>query len=161
MNQLELKDIHLPDAVSWWPPAIGWWLALITLVLIVLALVLMVKIMLKKLNQVSVRKRALKVFFSIKSSYKEQHDKTQLSQQLSQLLRQILLTSQPRSDVASATGKQWLALLNRSHPKGHLELEWLQLLATSAYQKQADYDADELMGHIQQWLHTYPKRHVL
>lgn len=24
--ELPLRDIHLPEAVSWWPPAIGWWL---------------------------------------------------------------------------------------------------------------------------------------
>ena len=28
-TQLPLKDIHLPDAISWWPPAIGWWLVAI------------------------------------------------------------------------------------------------------------------------------------
>jgi hypothetical protein len=22
----QLKDIHLPDDISWWPLAIGWWL---------------------------------------------------------------------------------------------------------------------------------------
>jgi len=24
-SQLPLRDIHLPDAVAWWPPAFGWW----------------------------------------------------------------------------------------------------------------------------------------
>ena len=35
-TELPLKDIHLPDAISWWPPAIGWWLlALLIPILIV------------------------------------------------------------------------------------------------------------------------------
>ena len=33
MNQaLPLRDIQLPDAVSWWPLAMGWWLLLLVMV---------------------------------------------------------------------------------------------------------------------------------
>jgi hypothetical protein len=34
-TQLPLKDIHLPDAISWWPPAIGWWLIIILMPLLI------------------------------------------------------------------------------------------------------------------------------
>jgi cbb3-type cytochrome oxidase subunit 3 len=36
---LPLKDIHLPEAISWWPPAIGWWLLLVLIPLTVFILV--------------------------------------------------------------------------------------------------------------------------
>jgi hypothetical protein len=29
----QLRDIHLPEAVSWWPLAIGWWLVAIVCIL--------------------------------------------------------------------------------------------------------------------------------
>ena len=29
-----LKDIHLPPAVSWWPPAPGWWILVVLFVLL-------------------------------------------------------------------------------------------------------------------------------
>jgi len=157
LKPLELRDIHLPDAVSWWPPAIGWWVLLLALVLIVIA----VFFMLKKMQQVSVRKTAISEFEKIKLAYQQDKNKAHLSQQLSQLLRQVLLSSERRNKVASVTGEQWLALLNEVHPKGHFELEWLQLLSTSAYQKQADYDAEALLKHIEHWLASYPKRHLL
>ena len=31
LQQLPLRDIHLPEAVSWWPPAYGWWLLVVLL----------------------------------------------------------------------------------------------------------------------------------
>ena len=38
-SELQLRDIHLPAEVGWWPPAIGWWvLALIVLILLVMLL---------------------------------------------------------------------------------------------------------------------------
>jgi len=157
LKPLELRDIHLPDAVSWWPPAIGWWMLLLAVILLLLALFLFVK----KLKQVSVRKTALNDFKTIKAGYDEHQDKIILSQQLSQLLRQILLSSYTRNDVASVSGEQWLAMLKQSHPKGEMELDWLETITLSSYQKQADYDADRLLSHIECWVNTYPKRYLL
>lgn len=38
-NDLVLRDIHTPEAPSWWPPAPGWWLAFVAIAaLIALAL---------------------------------------------------------------------------------------------------------------------------
>ncbi len=37
---LELRDIHLPEAISWWPPAPGWWFLLGSIVFIVIAVFL-------------------------------------------------------------------------------------------------------------------------
>jgi hypothetical protein len=157
LKPLELRDIHLPDAVSWWPPAIGWWVLLLALILMLVGIVFV----LKKMRQVSVRKSSIVEFKSIQLAFLQHQDKSLLSQQLSQLLRQILLSSQPRSEVASVAGKQWLDLLNVSHPKGMFKLEWLELLSISSYQKEADYDADELLEHIERWINTYPKRYLL
>lgn len=157
MNQLELRDIHLPDTVSWWPPAIGWWVLLLLIVLLLFVSYLLVK----KMRQVTVRQTAMTEFAIIKNTFLKTGNKTTLSQQISQLLRQVLLSSQQRTVVASVTGEEWLKLLKASHPKGIFKLEWLELIAVSSYKKQADYDAGELLDHLESWLSTYPKRYLL
>jgi len=37
-TQLPLKDIHLPEAIGWWPPAIGWWLLAVLIPLLIVFL---------------------------------------------------------------------------------------------------------------------------
>jgi len=31
----ELRDVHMPDPISWWPPAFGWWAIMVVLVMVV------------------------------------------------------------------------------------------------------------------------------
>jgi len=33
----QLRDIHLPEAIGWWPPSLGWWLLLALLVILIVA----------------------------------------------------------------------------------------------------------------------------
>jgi len=39
----QLKDIHLPEAVGFWPPALGWWLLAAVFVVILLTGILLYK----------------------------------------------------------------------------------------------------------------------
>ena len=32
MNELQLRDIHLPESSLWWPPAPGWWILALLLI---------------------------------------------------------------------------------------------------------------------------------
>ena len=35
LEQIPLRDLHLPEAISWWPLAPGWWVVIgLTMVLI-------------------------------------------------------------------------------------------------------------------------------
>ena len=94
MNQndaLPLKDIHLPDAVFWWPPAIGWWL-LTTLSLLVLATMVGCHIFRKKRKT---RQHLLSELSQIRISLELTGNTHQCARDLSKLLKQLALHFRP------------------------------------------------------------------
>ncbi|MDF2177106.1 DUF4381 domain-containing protein [Aliiglaciecola sp. CAU 1673] len=108
MNPLEqLKDIHLPEPVSWWPPAPGWWLvALLTLVLIT------AMIMLWRKRQA--RRRAIRQALHELQNLDVQS--TDALATINGLLKRLTLTYFPREQSAHLHGKAWLDFLASQLP---------------------------------------------
>ena len=105
---LPLRDIHLPEAVSWWPPAPGWW------ILLALAgtLLLLGWRWRKHLRNTRLRRAGLRRLNRMHAEYQRTGDLQRLAQQLSALLRRIALSRFPRHEVAALTGDDWLAFLD-------------------------------------------------
>ncbi len=95
----QLKDIHLPEAVSIWPLAWPWW----ALIVIALALVAFTVYRHKK-NQW--RRQALLQLKNI-----DTHDNLLGIQQCNRLLKQVALYRHGQS-CASLSGKKWLEFLD-------------------------------------------------
>ncbi len=166
-DSLPLRDIHLPDPVSWWPPAPGWWLLLATL-----ACMLLVYILIKKIRYARRVKRAgLQAFAEIKQQYQEDKDKVKLAQALSTLLRRVCISFYPRHNTAGLTGQDWLDYLDRTLPdtsKTSFNSETGKILLTAPYlpkqsEKQVtsthqaiDYNAEALLDLCEQWLRAQP-----
>jgi cbb3-type cytochrome oxidase subunit 3 len=68
-GQLPLRDIHLPEAIGWWPPAIGWWLLAI---LIPLFMALMFWLY-KRITRKTVVKAAKKLLLQIKNDQQREN----------------------------------------------------------------------------------------
>ena len=108
-EQIPLRDLHLPDAVSWWPLAPGWWV-LIALALIGLAF--LVRARLKIRARGAARRYALRQLNEIVAEYEERKNPVEFGVQLSELLRRTMLAYAPRLDVAGLTGDAWLERLD-------------------------------------------------
>ena len=109
-TQLPLRDIHLPEAVSWWPLAPGWW------VLICIAAAGLLYFLYKeflKWRANAARRVALSELRRVRTEYEAGADVLALSKALSELLRRAMLAYAPRSEVAGLTGDEWLAWLDR------------------------------------------------
>lgn len=155
-NPLPLRDIHLPDAVSAWPPAPGWWLLPLLLVLLALLAYAIIQYRKRRPSR-PVNKIALQQFAQLKAEY-QQAAPIELLRAVSQLLRRIALSYLPRETVASLTGKQWVNTLNQLSGESVFNSEHTELLATAAYRAEASFDTQALLGSCEKWIQSLPPK---
>ena len=158
MNQpaLELRDIHLPEPISWWPLAPGWWiLAAGLLLLIIIAFII------RKVYQGRQIKRDIAAELErIKQRYAETQSNVELARSLSILLRRVSITCYPNQDVAGMTGEDWLHWLdqeqvnNKANKTSFVSDTGRQLLSTPYLPDDAviDFDAQALIQLCESWL---------
>ncbi len=106
---LPLRDIRLPDPVSWWPLAPGWWLSLVLVLLLVGA----IWVIRRWIRRGQLKRSALAELTQLEQAYSEGGDDLQQQvEALSILLRRLALSVYPRQEIASLTGEQWLLQLD-------------------------------------------------
>jgi len=153
-NPLPLRDIHLPEAIGWWPPAIGWWLLAILLLLLTgLAIWLF-----KRLTRKTAVKTAKKLLTAIKQD--KSLDNLQKLRELSALLRRVAVSVAPRAEVAGLTGRAWLAFLDASLKGSPFSEGVGQLLVDSPYRNVApgEPEISQLINLCEDWLGTCEKQ---
>lgn len=154
-DTLPLRDIHLPDAVSWWPPAIGWWILLIFGLLLIVALVIGIR----KLLQPKMNKSAKAEVEQILHTYNKQQNDLLLLQQLSSAIRRIGISYLTREEYAGLVGKAWYQHINQLTPKHSFSEPVIALLVDAPYQKQPEIDAEllqQLITQARSWVQALP-----
>ena len=143
-NLPELRDIHLPDGISLFPPAYGWWVIVGAIIGSVLFYRL-IRLMLQK----SKKRYALRLL-------KTPADNNFIHQAsaMSTILRRICIYKYPEAIVL--TGKQWTDFLN-SKCKEKLDDKTAELLLNAPYMPCNNHtyssnDVDELQLFCQQWI---------
>ena len=109
-RQIPLRDLHLPEAIGWWPLAPGWWF------LIALALGLLGYLARRywlRRARGAARRHALRRLNALTAEFEQHGDAVAFSSELSELLRRTMLAYAPRQQVAGLTGEAWLEWLDR------------------------------------------------
>lgn len=147
-TQLPLKDIHLPEAIGWWPPAIGWWLLAILIPLLIAVL----HWFYKRLTRKTAIKTAKKNLATIKEN--PALDNNQKLRELSMLVRRVAITVSPRTEAASLTGRQWLEFLDKSLTGAPFSEGCGQLLADAPYRNTlpTELEISQLISLCEDWL---------
>ena len=113
LQSLPLRDIHLPEPVSWWPLAPGWWILLGLIVLTVVTAYLYIYF--KRRGELS--RQAMAELTNIVNHYQQHRDPARMVSAISALLRRVTVTLYPQHNVAGLTGEQWLRFLDDIAPK--------------------------------------------
>ncbi len=154
-ESLPLRDIHLPEAVSWWPPAPGWWLLLLFIAVIVAVVLLSKHIRKRRL----LKRTALAELNRIRQQYNNDHDRLELAKALSALMRRASISFYPRENSASLTGEQWLQHLNNTAQRKDFLGDSGRILVTAPYlpvNSKPDIDFDELLSLCEDWIRMQP-----
>jgi hypothetical protein len=154
-QQIPLRDLHLPEAVGWWPPAPGWW---VLLGFVLLAVLLLLHKVWVRWRADAARRIALKELARLESSWRNAPNPVLLATRLSELLRRTMLAYAPRKDVAGLTGRAWLQWLDRgledrvfTEGPGRALQEWPYRRADQAT---SELDVDALLDAVRRRLKT-------
>lgn len=109
-EKIPLRDLHLPDAISWWPLAPGWW---VVIAVALFALGYLLRIWLRTRARGAARRYALQQLEMLVQAYEQHKDLVAFGADASALLRRTMLAYAPRQDVAGLTGEAWLQWLDR------------------------------------------------
>lgn len=147
----DLRDWHLPDPVSWWPPAPGWWL----LAAVILgALVLGARLWLRWRGRTSLQRAARRELERLGRELAADGDRRRYLAELSRLLRRLALAWYPRVQVAGLTGDDWLAFLDATGGAGEFSDGVGRVLVESAYRPADEiaFDPEPLAALVRQWI---------
>ncbi len=115
-SQIPLRDLHLPEPVSGWPPAPGWWFLA---AMLMLGLVWLLVWYIRHRAFTAARRHALRSLETYSTEYVKHGNAVLLGKQLSELLRRTMLAYAPRAEVAGLTGEAWLEWLDRDLDRSH------------------------------------------
>jgi len=145
----ELRDIHLPKPISFWPLAPGWY---IVLAIIVLMIVIGIIIIYKRQQKRKIPKAILHQLQQLK----QQTDNAAVIAALSSLLKRAALSFYPREKVAKLQGKEWLLFLDKTSNTNAFTQGVGRVFMIGPYQTQSEYNVEELTLLIENWI----KHHV-
>lgn len=136
VKDLPLKDIHLPDEITWWPLAIGWWL----LIVLVIVAIVGSYVLYKRLTRQTATKQAKAILLAIRAN--DSNDILLTIKELSVCLRRVAMSVDSREKVAGLVGDVWLDYLDESMDDAPFKTGIGRLLVDAPYQPLIDGDVD-------------------
>lgn len=149
----ELADIHLPDAVSFWPPAPGWWVLALCLIL---ALALLYR---QQLARLFLRRRlgsALRELDAAYASFQAAPEPKAagllLLQQFNAVLKRVALVHYRDPELPRLSGTAWLRFLDTQVGGTDFSTGAGRVLGEGIYRPVFDADVEALHTLCRHWI---------
>lgn len=147
-----LRDIHLPEAVSFWPLGPGYY-ALLGLLIIVLLLILKRK---QHQNRTAPKREALLALLKIENDYHEGATSKHTATELNHLLKRVALVYHPRADVASLHSGAWVDFLEKTSRGIDFKSVQISLIDTP-FNPNSEEDLEALLSAARRWIQQRSK----
>lgn len=145
----QLHDIHLPQAVSAWPPAPGWWLLFVVFWVAVAVAIYGYQ----RYRGGKAQREALAMLDFLYARFLGNPDTGAFCSALSTLLRRYALCLYPRKQVAGLAGAQWLRFLDKTGGEGQFSRGPGRVLTEAPYRRDAmGVDAEALLNLSKRWI---------
>jgi len=144
----QLRDIHLPEPIGWWPPAPGWWL--VGFVMLIIAAVGGVYL-LRLLKNGRYRREAKQELRRLAEN-PDGLDDRQLIEQFNILLRRFAIRAYGRKTVSSLAGQRWLEFLDSKGATDRFSAGEGAVLGEGHYRPKTKADPDRLVPLLEKWL---------
>lgn len=138
----DLRDIHLPDPVSFWPLAPGWW----ALVIIVPLLYFVIRYIVRRMMMPKYKKLAIKELSNIETNYGISNDAHGTCGEISLLIRKALVAKLGNKEVAGLVTEEWLAYLDKLSHTDCFTNGPGRVLVSAPYSTKSDVDIEELLS---------------
>ncbi|MBE2293389.1 MAG: DUF4381 domain-containing protein [Phycisphaerales bacterium] len=149
-----LRDIHLPEPISWWPPAPGWWLLALLLLLIIVGLLGLWRYRRRQ----TPRRAALAELARLRVDFQRDGDSTATAAGISALLRRLALSYFPRNQVAGLVGEAWLQFLDRSGGGQPFSAGPGRTLIRAPYRPAEIFEIEALLNVAETWIKSVGKQ---
>lgn len=146
----QLRDIHLPESVGWWPPAPGWWI--LAVAVIGLSLFLIVRLVNHQRRQ-AYRRTARREIQALQLNAAALAP-VQVLQGCNALLKRTAKQAYPEFRSESLSGQQWLRFLHSSCPDPCFtdNGEWF---GDGLYQASIECDKDQILAETSIWINKH------
>lgn len=146
---VNLKDIHLPPPVSFWPPAPGWW---ILAVLLISSLFIGGVLFYRQHKKRKPKTKALRILKDLQILYQNSKDEVVSLRNLSNLLRRTALTFYDNDEVASLQGSSWLEFLDKTGKTKEFSQGAGKVLGNEVFQQKVNPDMNALFPLVKKWI---------